>query len=76
MSLMRAGGEQLHESFCSFLVFFSPQKVLIYGVPPAHLAHLGLQVSISGITGRWGIVGDRALSEEAGVLITGAGSAP
>ena len=28
--------------------------MLIYGVPQAHLDHQGLQVSISGIIGRWG----------------------
>lgn len=49
-------------------VFFSLQKVLIYEVPQAHLDHLGHQVSITGIFGRWGIVGHRgieALGEEA-----------
>lgn len=38
-------------------VFFSLQRVLIYEVPQAHPDHLGLQVSISGIFGRWGIMG-------------------
>lgn len=36
-------------------IFFSPQRVLIYEVPQAHPGHLGHQVSISGIFGRWGI---------------------
>lgn len=42
-------------------VFFSLQRVLIYEVPQAHLDHLGLQVSISGIFGRWGIMGHRGI---------------
>ena len=58
-----AGREQPHESFHSYVFFFPPpQKVLIYEAPLAHLDHLGLQVSISGIVGRWGIVGDTALA--------------
>lgn len=59
-------------------IFFSLQRVLIYEVPQAHLDHLGHQVSMSGIFGRLGILGDReleALGEEAKILLSGAGLA-
>lgn len=58
--------------------FFSLQRVLIYEVPQAHLDHLGHQVSMSGIFGRLGILGDselEALGEEAKILLSGAGLA-